>query len=75
MGLGEDFATLAEALDLQDYGVTDFLFDFTAGPAGDNTAGEIGGIGGVAGAGLFDDNQVLFHDTGKASQQDSAEER
>ena len=75
MGLGEDLAALAEALKLQGDGMTDFLFDFTAAPAGDNAAGEIGGIGGVAGAGLFDDNQILFHDAGKASQQDSAEER
>jgi hypothetical protein len=49
-------------------GVLDFLFDFGAGPSGDDAAGKIGGIGGVAGTGLFDDDQIFFHDAGKASQ-------
>ena len=68
MGFGEDFAALAEALELKHDGVADFLFDFRAGPAGDDTAGKIGGVGGIAGTGLFDDDQVLFHDAGKASE-------
>jgi len=65
---GEDFAALAEALELERDGVPDFLFDLTPGPAGNDAAGKIGRVRGVAGAGLFDDNQILFHNAGKASE-------
>ena len=68
MGFGEDFAALAEALKLEHDGVADFLFDFTAGPPGNDAARKIRGVGGIAGAGLFDNDQVLFHDAGKASE-------
>jgi len=68
VGFGEDFAALAQVLEMVGEGVVHFLFDFGAGPAGDHTARKIGGIGGIAGTGLFDDDQIFFHDAGKASQ-------
>jgi hypothetical protein len=68
VGLRGDFAALAEVLELEGDGVADLLFDFTAGPAGDNATGEIGGVGGVAAAGFFDNDKILFHDAGKASE-------
>lgn len=68
MGFGEDFAALAEVLELERDGVADFLIDFGAGSGGDDAAGQIGGIGGVSGTGFFDDDEIFFHDVGKASQ-------
>ena len=68
MRLGENFSALAETLQLQGKSVTDSLFDLAARPAGDYTSGEIGRISSVAGTGFFDDDQILFHDAGKASQ-------
>ena len=68
VGFGEDFAALAEVLEVMGDGVVDFLFDFGAGPSGDDAARKIGGKGSVAGTGLFDDDQVFSHGAGKASQ-------
>jgi len=68
VGFGEEFAALAEGFEVEDQGVAKFPFDFRAGPARDDTTGEIRGIGGVAGAGFFDDDEIFFHDAGKASQ-------
>jgi hypothetical protein len=68
MGFREDFAALVEVLELEREGVADFLFDFGAGSGANDAAGQIGGVGGVSGAGFFDDDEIFFHDAGKASQ-------
>jgi len=67
MGFGEDFAAFAEIVEMVSYGVADFVFDFSASPACGDAGGKIGGVGGVTGSGLFDDDQILFHDAGNAS--------
>ncbi len=68
VGFGEDFAALAEVLEMVGDGVAEFLLDFRTGPAGGDAAGKIRGVGGVAFAGFFDDDQVLFHDADQASE-------
>jgi len=76
MGFRENFATLAEILEMAGHGVMDFLLDFGASPASGDAPGQVGTVGGVARAGFFNDDQIFFHDAGPASQaSDSAEER
>jgi hypothetical protein len=76
MGFRENFAALAEILEMAGDGVMDFLFNFGASPASGDAPRQIGSVGGVARAGFFNDDQVFFHYAGQASQAgDSVEGR
>ena len=68
MGFGEEFAALAEGFEVQGEGVAEFLFDFRMSPARDDAARQVRTVGSVAGAGFFDDDEIFFHDAGRASQ-------
>ena len=67
-GFGEEFAELAERFEVNGEGVADSLLDFAAGPAGSDAARQVRRVGSVAGAGFFDDDEIFFHDAGKASR-------
>jgi hypothetical protein len=76
MGFREDFAALAEILEMAGDGVMDFSFDFGTSPGSGDAPGQVRRVGGVARSGFFNDDQIFLHDAGKASQtSDSVEER
>ena len=68
MGLGQNFAAIAEILDMVGDGMPELVLDFTAGPTRRDATGKVRGISGVTGTALLDDDQILFHDAGKASE-------
>ena len=76
MGFRQDFAALAEILEMAGDGAMDFSFDLGTSPSRGDAPGQVGRIGGVARSGFFNDDQIFLHDAGKASQTiDSVEER
>ena len=57
----EDFATLAEFLEMQNQGAMEVTFGFRSCAAGRNASGHVGRVGEVAGSGFLDDDEIFFH--------------
>jgi hypothetical protein len=66
--LGDDFATLAEILEVKEHGAAEVLLDFATGAAVSHAAWKIGGIGHISGASFLNHNEIFLHDAGGASE-------
>jgi hypothetical protein len=61
VGLGSGFAFFPEFLEAEGDGAAEIVFDFAARGTGGDAGRKIGGVGGVACAGFFDDDEIFFH--------------